>query len=306
MRTSFIKTITKIAAQDKNVWLLTGDLGFSVFEDFKKSFPKQYLNVGVAEQNLMGVAAGLALAGKKVFVYSISTFASMRAFEQIRNDICYQNLPVFIIGGGSAFSYSTFGCTHAALEDLALMRLLPNMAVLAPADPLEVSVLIKQIYKRNGPAYLRLAKKGEPVLQKTAQNINLGKISQIQTGKQVALLVSGKQLQNALQAREKLLDLGISTSVYSCHSLKPFDEDSFKVIAKKHQLLITIEEHFKVGGLATVVAENLVKHKINRPVFNLGIEDEFCKKIGSENYILSHYGLTSANIIKLVKSYFKK
>src|SRR3989344_3744913 len=148
MRPAFVGEVTRLASLDKNIWLLTADLGFSIFEDFRDRFPNQYLNVGVAEQNLMSVAAGLAMSGKKVFAYSISTFASMRPYEQIRNDVCYQNLPVFIVGGGSAFSYSLFGCTHFPIEDLGIMSILPNMAVMAPGDPIEVRALVRAVHRR--------------------------------------------------------------------------------------------------------------------------------------------------------------
>src|SRR3989344_4708472 len=223
MRVAFVEEITKLAEKDKNVWLLTGDLGFSVFDDFQKKFPEQYLNVGVAEQDLISIAAGLAMSGKKVFAYSISTFMTMRPLEQIRNDLCYQDLPVYLIGGGSTFNYSTFGCTHFTLEDLGLMRILPNMAVAAPGDSLEVRALIRDVYKRNSPAYIRIAKKGEPVIHAPNDVISLGRASKICDGKDISVLVSGRQLANALTVVETLKKDNINCRLLSFHTIKPLD-----------------------------------------------------------------------------------
>src|SRR3989344_1980677 len=253
MRTAFVEEITKLAEKDKNVWLLTGDLGFSVFDDFQKKFPKQYLNVGVAEQDLISIAAGLAMSGKKIFAYSISTFVTMRPLEQIRNDLCYQDLPVYLIGGGSTFSYSTFGCTHFPLEDLGLMRILPNMAVAAPGDPLEVRALVR-----------------------------------------------GRQLPNALTAASILREQGIKCRVLSFHTMKPLDKAAIINAAKETKGLITIEEHFKNGGLGTAVAETLAREGLSVPLVNIGIDDEFPKGSGSQEYFLKKYGLTPEGILGAV------
>lgn len=300
MRTAFIEEVTKLAERDKNVWLLTGDLGFSVFDDFQKKFPKQYLNVGVAEQDLISIAAGLAMSGKKVFVYSISTFMTMRPLEQIRNDLCYQNLPVFLIGGGSAFSYSTFGCTHFALEDLGLMRLLPNMAVAAPGDSLEVRALIRDVYKRNSPTYIRIAKKGEPVIHGPNDPISLGRASKICNGKDVSILVSGRQLSNAFSAVLALKKDNIHCCLLSFHTIKPLDKPAIIKAAKETKGIIIVEEHFKNGGFGTAVAETLIQEGLSTPLINIGVDDEFPKGSGSQEYFLKKYGLTTGGIIKAV------
>ncbi len=302
MRLAFVKKLTELARKDKNVWLITGDLGFSVFEDFAKEFPDQYLNVGVSEQNLVGVAAGLAMMGKRPFVYSITTFASMRPYEQIRNDICYQNLPVAIIGGGSSFSYSTFGCTHVPMEDMAIMRVLPNMAVLSPGDPVEVGVLLEQAYKRKGPSYMRIAKRGEPVVHANSEQISLGKLSGMKAGTDVAIIVTGRQLPNAMTAADKLVKEGISTAVYSAHTIKPFDENTLLQIAKNTSKIVVCEEHSVIGGLYGVICEILVKNQISIPVHALGITDEFPKGVGStQEYFLNKYGLSVEGIIEASK-----
>lgn len=309
MRTAFIEEVTKLAEKDKNVWLITGDLGFSVFDDFKNKFPDQYLNVGVAEQNLISIAAGLAMSGKKVFVYSISTFMSMRPLEQIRNDLCYQNLSVYLIGGGSTFSYSTFGCTHFALEDIGLMRILPNMAVVSPGDPLEVRALIRDIYKRNSPAYMRIAKKGEPVVHTSQDRISLGKATKVFEGKDAAILVCGRQLPNALSAASALKKEGINCRVLSFHTVKPLDVETILKAAKETDGLIIVEEHFRIGGLSSAVAETLVINGLSIPMISVSISDEFPKGSGSQDYFLKKYDLTPegiANAVKKVLHYGKK
>lgn len=300
MRTAFVEEIIKLAEKDKNVWLLTGDLGFSVFDNFQKKFPDQYLNAGVAEQNLISIAAGLAMSGKKVFVYSISTFMTMRPLEQIRNDLCYQNLPVYLIGGGSTFSYSTFGCTHFALEDLGLMRILPNMAVMAPGDPLEVRALVQGMYQLNSPAYIRIAKKGEPIIHAPGDVIFLGKASKICDGKDVSILVCTRQLSNASLAVSVLKKNNINCRLLSFHTIKPLDEQAIIKAAKETGGIITVEEHFKKGGLGTAVAETLALEGLSVPLVNIGIDDEFPRGSGSQEYFLKKYGLSSEGIVKAV------
>ena len=298
---AFVKTLTELARKDKNVWLITGDLGFSVFEEFIKEFPDQYLNTGVTEQNLMGVAAGLAMMGKKPFVYSISTFASMRPYEQIRNDIAYQNLPVVIIGGGSSFSYSTFGCTHVPLEDLAIMRVMPNMAVTCPGDAKEVEALLHEAYKRTSPTYMRIAKRGEPVVHTSIENIVLGKMTELKSGTDATILVTGRQVPNALAAAETLEKEGKKIRVLSVHTLKPFDEEVLIKAAKETKALITVEEHSIIGGLYGAVAETLIKNQIMVPVKALGITDEFPKGVGSQEYFLERYHLTPTGIVEALQ-----
>lgn len=302
MRTAFIQTISELVAKDKNVWLVTGDLGFSVFEDFKERFPDQYLNVGVAEQNMMGVSAGLALAGKKVFAYSITTFASMRAYEQIRNDICYQNLPVFVIGGGSTFSYSTFGCTHMPFEDLAILRALPNMAVTSPGDPHEVRELIGALYERGKPGYMRIAKRGEPTVHISGSRVELGKMSELHAGNNATIIVTGRQLPNALEAAELLTKQGIATKVLSAHTIKPIDEQAILKAAQETKAIITVEEHSIIGGLGGAVAEVLARHGAVLPLTMLGITDEFTKGVGMQEYFLERYHLTPTGIAQAVQA----
>lgn len=301
MRLAFVDEVTKIAQNDPDVMLLTGDLGYAVFEDFQKKMPEQFLNVGVAEQNLISVAAGLALAGKKVFVYSISTFATLRPYEQIRIDVCYQNLPIFIIGGGSSFSYSTFGCTHMPLEDLGAMRLLPNMAVMCPGDAHEVRALVRATYKRGGPAYIRIAKRGEPLVHESSDGILLGQAIAIREGVDAVIIVCGRQLPFACMASDRLKEVGINCGVISMPTIKPLDEKVIRQAAKA-KVILTVEEHFLKGGLFAAVAEFLVINQIETHCIPVAVSDEFPKGVGSQEYFLERYGITVDNMVKLVLS----
>jgi len=301
MRTSFITTLTRLAEKDERVWLLTGDLGYSVFEDFKSRFPDRYLNVGVAEQDLMGIAAGLALIGKRPYVYSISTFASMRAYEQIRNDICYQNLPVVIIGGGSTFSYSSFGCTHMPLEDFALMRVLPRMQVFSPGDPMEVQKILESTHEGTAPAYIRIAKKGEPLLHTDEKDIQVGRMSLMRKGQDATIIVAGRQLANAIVAADLLKQEGIEVRVLSAHTLKPFDSDAVIAAATETNALISVEEHSLIGGLGAAIASVLVSAHLNVPLVTLGVPDEFPAGVGSQEWFLEKYNLTVEGIAAAVR-----
>ena len=303
MRHTFIDTIRQIARKDKNVWLVTGDLGYGMLEPFVEEFPDRFINVGVAEQTMVGVAAGLA---KKVFVYSISTFATLRPYEQIRNDVCYQDLPVFIVGGGSAFSYSLFGCSHLPIEDLGVMNILPNMAVMAPADPIEVKVLVKAAYKRGGPAYIRLARNGEPMVHSRISDVEFGKATVVRKGSDASILVSGRLLPDALKAADILSQKGISARVLSIHTLKPIDEKAVIRVAKQTKTIVTCEEHLITGGLGSIVSFILATKNIHIPLTVLGITDEFPKGVGWQDYFLKRYKLTPKAIANAVQKNLNK
>lgn len=300
MRIAFVDTLTKLAEEDDRVWLITGDLGFSVFEPFRDRFPDRYLNVGVAEQDMIGVAAGLALMGMRPYVYSISTFASMRAYEQIRDDVCYQKLPVVIIGGGSTFSYSTFGCTHMPLEDTALMRALPGMQVVMPGDPKEVSSLLRAIHESGKPAYMRIAKRGEPVVHEPSTPLMLGKAVMLRDGTDATLMVSGRLLPTALEAAAALAAQGVHVRVVSMHTIKPLDSEAIHRAVDETGIIVTCEEHSVVGGLGEAVAAEVARMGRGIPLATLGVPDEFPSGVGSQEYFLNRYGLTASDIEKTI------
>ncbi len=305
MRLTFVETLSKLARKDKNVLLISGDLGHGMLEPFIEEFPDQFINIGVAEQNMVGVAAGLAMTGKKVFVYSISTFATMRPYEQIRDDVCYHNLPVFVVGGGSAFSYSLLGCTHFPIEDLGIMSIIPNMAVFSPGDPTEVEALVEAAYKRNGPAYIRLGRKGEPKMHVDKKEVVVGQFSLMRKGTDASIIITGRILPRALQAAEILAKENISVRVYSAHTLKPFDKKAVLDAARQTGAILTCEEHLLRGGLATAVSEVLVKEQSGIPFESLGIPDEFPKGVGWQDHFFDRYNLNAEGIASAVRKAIK-
>lgn len=300
MRYAFIKTLTKEAKKNQKIILLTGDLGFTVFEEFRDQFPDRFINVGVAEQNMMGVAAGLALSGKIVFAYSIATFATMRPFEQIRNDIAAHNLPVVVVGTGAGLSYGNAHITHQAIEDLNLMRGIPGMTIFCPADPVETSWATRQAIKIKKPVYLRLGKKGEPVLYKKTAKFKLGKGRILKEGKEVAILATGNLVFNALKAAEILGKKDIQAAVVSLHTLKPIDINLIQKFSLKFPFLITVEEHNIIGGLGSAVAEVITEKKQKARLIRLGIPDQFVTEIGSQNFLREKLGLSPKQIAEKI------
>lgn len=296
MRNAFIKTLCKCAEKDTGIWLLTADVGFSVLEPFINNFSDRYINVGVAEQNMIGVASGLALSGKKVFCYSIANFGIMRCYEQIRNDVCYHNLNITMVTVGGGYVYGTHGVTHHVTEDIGALRVLPNIKVLAPGDPLETSILTQMLCNGIGPAYLRLAKAGDPVIHQKEISLNIGKGIEIANGKDVVMLATGGILSNAVDSLNILNKKGISVNLWSIPFLKPFCDDIlFKRIEDIGRVL-TIEEHSRIGGLWSVIAETLIGKEINAKSVWLGIPDEFSPYKGNREFILEKYGLSPEGI----------
>jgi transketolase len=258
MRTAFIKSLISLAERDPRVWLLTGDLGYSVLEPFAAKFPGRYVNVGVAEQNMVGVAAGLALTGKKVFTYSIANFAVTRCLEQIRNDVCYHNADVTIVATGGGLAYGPQGYTHHGIEDIGFTRLLPNMNVIAPADAAEVDLAMGAIEKRSGPSYLRLARGGEPAVHAQPLDRELfGRALMLRPAGEIAILSTGSLLGEAVAAADRLTDEGIKTGVYSIPVIQPLDAEAIAALARQCWLIVTVEEHVTQGGLGGAVAEVL-------------------------------------------------
>ena len=298
MRTAFATTLLEIARANPRVMLLTGDLGYTVFEAFAAELPRQYLNCGVAEANMIGTAAGLAKSGLRPFVYSIVPFATLRCLEQIRNDLCYHNLPVTVVGVGGGYSYGDMGATHHSIEDLAVTRALPNLTVVAPGDPVEVAAAVHALVPLNGPAYLRLGKRGEPIVHEHPIDFTLGKGIVVRPGADVALLATGNMLASAVAAAKQLSDeLGIEATVVSLHTLKPLDSGLISALARQFPVLYTIEEHNVLGGLGGAVAEVVAGMAEPRAqVIRIGIPDKFQHVSGSQQYLREITHLTAAAI----------
>ncbi len=292
MRDAFVTALTEIARADKNVMLLTGDLGFGVLTEFAREFPKQYLNVGVAEQNMTGLATGMALEGKTAFTYSICNFPTFRCLEQIRNDVCYHNADVKIVSIGGGFCYGPLGMTHHATEDLAIMRAIPNLTVVAPGDTVETILATRAIYEHKGPCFLRLGRGGEPKVYDQEPEFVLGKGVIVESGGDVSILSIGGILSNVMSAREILHNKGIGTSVFSMHTLRPIDRGLIESLAEESRLIVTVEEHSIYGGLGGAVAEILAEmHGERASLLRVGLDGDFCCEVGDQEYLRGLYGL---------------
>ena len=296
MRTAFIKELCSLAEADERIWLICGDLGYSVLEEFSDRFPKRYLNAGVAEQNMTGIAAGLALTGKCPITYSIANFPVMRCLEQVRNDICYHNLNVKIVSVGGGLAYGSHGYTHHGVEDLAVMSVMPNMTVLAPGDPVEARAVTRAMMAHPGPAYLRLGKAGEPVLHKTAIDFQIGRALPVRDGHDLTLISTGGMLADVLAAADKLHAAGNSVRVLSMPSLVPFDVDSVLRAAAETNGIITVEEH-GLGGLGTRTAEVIAERGIAVPFFPIRLANGAIKTAGSQAQLRGSQGVCADGIV---------
>ena len=303
MRNAFADEITKIAVEDKRLVLLSGDIGNKLFDKFKESAPQRFYNCGIAEGNMMSVAAGLSLSGLRSIVYTITPFTTTRCFEQIRVDVCYHKAPVIIVGTGAGLSYADLGPTHHSLEDMAILRTLPEMSVIAPCDSNELRQALRAALKLDTPVYIRIGKMGEPDIHKNLTNFEIGKSIIIKEGNDITLVCSGTIISEVLQASLLLEEKGISVEVVSMHTIKPLDENYLLEASSKFKMLVTIEEHGKIGGLGGAVAEWKSNNNIPTAHQILGTPDEFMHEVGSQEYAREKYGLV-AN--KISESVFKK
>ncbi len=302
MRTAFIEALCDAARTDERVWLLTGDLGFSVLEVFAREFPNRYVNVGVAEQNLVGVAAGLALEGKTPFIYSIANFPVLRPFEQLRNDVCYHGLPVRVVAVGGGMAYGSAGFTHHGVEDLAVLRALPNLTVVAPADPLETRAAVRAFLELRGPAYLRLGKAGEPVVHPSPPAFKLGRALRVREGSDLTVLSTGGVLSEAVAAVQMLASEGLAATLLSVHTVQPLDEDAVVESARSGKVL-TVEEHGR-GGLASAVAEALCRAGCPVRLRSLRLPDAPFPEIYSQEAARKRCGLDAEGIARAARELY--
>jgi transketolase len=290
--------LTDIAAQRPEVMLLTGDLGFGVVEQFAARCPKQFLNVGVAEQNMTGLAAGLALEGHIVFTYSLGSFPTLRCLEQIRNDVCYHGANVKIVTVGGGMAYGAVGASHHATEDLAVLRAMPEMTVVAPCDLWEAAEATRAIVDYPGPVYLRLDKSAAPPSHLPGEAFELGRARMIRDGSNVTLVATGGILDEAVRAAEILEQRGISCRVLSVHTVKPLDTDALAAAARETAGIIVVEEHNIDGGLAGAVAENLLEMDASPGFFvRIGLPDCFASVVGSQRFLRRTYHVDSTSIV---------
>lgn len=303
MRDAFIGALTELAPQHPELLLLTGDLGFHVLDDFTARFPRQFLNVGVAEQNMSGLAAGLALEGHTVFTYSIGSFPTLRCLEQIRNDICHHGANVKIVCVGGGMSYGAVGFSHHATEDLAVLRSLPNMLVLSPGDLWEAVEATRYLFSHPGPAYLRLDKSAAPPTVRPGETFRPAGIRTVRDGSDVTLAATGGILGEALLAADALAEQGVFCRVLSVHTIKPLDTDTLIAAASETGGIITIEEHAVNGGLGGAIAEALMEAGAFPSFFlRMGLRNTFSSVVGSQQYLRKVYSLDSAAIARTVSA----
>jgi transketolase len=293
MRTAFIQTLIEEARRRDDVFLVVGDLGFSVIEPFAAEFPDRYLNAGVAEQNMTGVAAGLASEGWHVFTYSIANFPTLRCFEQIRNDVCYHQLPVTVVAVGAGMSYGSLGYSHHAVQDIAVMRTLPNITVLSPADPGEARESVQWLCMNPGPSYLRIGKAGEPHLH-DVRGIASGPLLVLPGSGSTALVATGSVLKVALEAAQLARERGTSPPVFSCPWLAPGESSFFKSLSAFRRL-ITLEEHVSAGGFASLLREHLPN---SVEVVPMCIPHSMASAVGSQQWLRDQAGFTPQAIIE--------
>jgi transketolase len=298
MRNAFADELTKLGDEDSRIVMLSGDIGNRLFDKFKANHAARFFNCGVAEANMMGVAAGLAMNGLRPVAYTIAPFVTTRCLEQIRTDVCYHEAPVTIVAVGAGLAYSGLGPTHQACEDIAFLRALPNMVVICPGDAYEVRSALRAAMKQDRPAYIRLGKKGEPLVHRgPLDDFQIGKAITIADGKDVCLLSTGNILPEAIEAAHKLEQQGISAAVVSSHTVKPLDEDCLEQVFDRFALVATLEEHSLIGGFGAAVAEWLVDSRTRpRQFIRFGTPDAFFKKSGEQEYAREELGLTARHI----------
>ena len=305
MRDTFVKTLVALAKKDSSIELITGDLGFGVLKPFWEQCPDQFTNAGIAEQNMASVAAGMSLEGKTVFLYSIGNFPTLRCLEQIRNDCAYHDANVKIVCIGGGFAYGPLGMSHQATEDLAILRALPGVVVMAPADLVEVEACTKALVNYKGTAYLRLGRGGEKRIHSKIENFQLGKAIQVHNGEDVAIFSTGAIFEEVAAAYEQLKQKGITPSVYTFPTVKPIDRELIERIAKDFHMIVTVEEHNIVGGFGSAVAEVMAEMKEKRAyLLRIGLNDEYGALVGDQKYLRARYGMDSSAIVRRIEDAF--
>ncbi len=302
MRDTFVKTLLEIAKKDKNVYIVTGDLGFGVLKPFWNELPDQIINAGIAEQNMTSIAAGLAMQGKIVYTYSIGNFPTLRCIEQIRNDCAYHNANVKVVCVGGGFVYGSLGMSHHATEDIAMMRALPAVTVLAPGDLVEAAAATKAIYEQPGTCYLRLGRGGEKRIHEKLEGFKVGKAIEIQKGEKVAVFSAGAIFDEVDEACRELKAQGIVPTVYTFPTIKPIDREVILDCAKNCKAIVTVEEHNLSGGFGSAVAEVLAEADgVRAKLVRVALEDRYSSIVGSQKYLRKQYHIDAKTIIERVK-----
>ncbi len=301
MRKTFIKTLSEISRDNEDIYIVCGDAGFGVFEDFKKEKPDRFINTGVAEANMIGYSAGLAITGFNVFVYNIIPFLLYRCYEQVRNDICYQRLPVTLVGIGSGVTYAPAGMTHYSVEDIALCRSLPNLSIISPIDPIETKAAIEYAVEYNGPLFIRLAKSGELVIRKD-ESMDITVPHVISEGEDVAIISYGSIFSEALHAVNILKNEGIEPALISLPMIKPINEEAIFDIINGFRAVIILEEHLRYGGLVSILADLFIERGIGARFIPLTLPDAFIHDVNRQAGMRRKYGIDAEGVARTVRS----
>ena len=304
MRNAFAAEVTRLAQEDSRLILLSGDIGNRLFNTFKETCPSRFFNCGVAEANMMGVAAALANEGYRPVVYTITPFTTTRCLEQIKLDVCYHGLPVTIVGVGAGLSYAGLGPTHHSFEDLAILRPLPGITLMAPCDAAETRVMLRKALDLGGPCYMRIGKKNEPAVHGAEPELIVGKGYLVygETGADVTMLCAGTLMPNALEAAKMLEARGVSVRVVSMHTVKPLDGELVADSLKASKVVATLEEHGLIGGFGSSVAEFMVDGGIPGNLLRLGIPDRFVCRTGNQGNARACLGLDAAGIAEAISA----
>lgn len=303
MRDTFVKTLINLAKENKNIELITGDLGFGVLKPFWEQCPDQFTNAGIAEQNMTAVAAGMALEGKTVFTYSIGNFPTLRCLEQIRNDCAYHNANVKIVCIGGGFVYGSLGMSHQATEDLAVLRALPDIIVMAPADLVEAEECTKVLAKYQGTAYLRLGRGGEKRIHEKIEGFEIGKAVKVHDGERIAIVSTGAIFEEVEDAYLKLMEMGYNPAVYTFPTVKPIDRMVIEELSRDFELIVTCEEHNIIGGFGSAVAEVMAEiRNCKATLLRIGLNDEYSVKVGNQKYLRRQYEMDSQSIVEKIEN----
>ncbi len=293
MRNNAANVVYEYCKQNKNGFLITGDAGFGVWDEFQKELPSQYINPGINEQATIGMVAGMALSGHKVFLYNIIPFVLYRCYEQVRNDICYQDLPVVLIGIGSGITYAPAGMTHYALEDLAIARTMPNLEIFSPSDPLQAKKAVEYAINSKNPVYIRVSKAGEPII--SSSDADITKLDYIKTGSDAALVFHGSISDEAIIAADLLKAEGIDIALISSVRLNLDDAKEYEELFSNYQKVFVLEEHFKNGGFGTTLQE------CGFCPIKIGLENHFVHHIGNAKHLRKQYGIDGKSIAATIK-----
>ena len=308
MRDAFSDELTSLAGSDPRIVLLMGDIGNHMFDKFKERYPDRFFNCGIAEANMISVAAGLAMSGFRPFVYTFSSFDIVRPLEQIRVDLAFQNLPVTIIGLGGGLTYSSLGPTHYVCEDLAMTRALPNMTVICTADANETRAAIRAALQQEGPVYIRIGKKNEPLIYQTSPDFIIGKGITLEEGSDICILGTGTIIPNVIAAAHMIRESGLKPQVVSFHTIKPLDTFLLKRVFSDYPLVVTVEEHSLIGGLGSAVAEWLIDQPRSYKCHlkRIGIPDEFLHFAINQKSARDMYSLSPDRLAETILDQYRR